>query len=89
MVVEIKHLLKEKGLQFKELADKLGVSDVALRQSLNGNPTYSRLKEVADILGVEVGDLFGATKKDEIICPKCGSNVSTGAKFCLECGEKL
>ena len=22
-------------------------------------------------------------------CPKCGSNVASGAKFCLECGEKL
>lgn len=73
MVIEIKHLLKEKGMQFKELADKLGVTDVALRQSLNGNPTYSRLKEVADILGVEVGELFGHQNKDVIICPKCGS----------------
>ena len=73
MIVDIKHLLKERGMQFKELADKLGVSDVALRQSLNGNPTYSRLKEVADILGVEVGELFGHQSKDTIICPKCGS----------------
>lgn len=73
MIVDIKHLLKERGMQFKELADKLGVSDVALRQSLNGNPTYSRLKEVADILGVEVRELFGHQDKDVIICPKCGS----------------
>lgn len=73
MIVDIKHLLKERGMQFKELADKLGVSDVALRQSLNGNPTYSRLKEVADALGVEVGELFGHSDKDAIACPICGS----------------
>ena len=23
------------------------------------------------------------------VCPKCGKNVPVGAKFCLECGEKL
>lgn len=23
------------------------------------------------------------------VCPKCGSNLPDGAKFCLECGEKL
>jgi membrane protease subunit (stomatin/prohibitin family) len=22
-------------------------------------------------------------------CPKCGAEVTSGAKFCLECGEKL
>ena len=23
------------------------------------------------------------------VCPKCGKDVVPGAKFCLECGEKL
>jgi predicted amidophosphoribosyltransferase len=23
------------------------------------------------------------------VCPKCGKDVPAGAKFCLECGEKL
>ena len=23
------------------------------------------------------------------VCPKCGKDVMTSAKFCLECGEKL
>ncbi len=27
--------------------------------------------------------------KFEAVCPKCGKSVPTGAKFCLECGEKL
>jgi predicted amidophosphoribosyltransferase len=23
------------------------------------------------------------------VCPKCGKDVPAGAKFCLDCGEKL
>lgn len=75
MVIEIKHLLKERGIQFKELAQKLGVTDVALRQSLNGNPTYSRLKEIADILNVEISELFDSTKP-QVICPHCGKPLN-------------
>lgn len=75
MVVDIKHLLKERGLQFKELANKLGVTDVALRQSLNGNPTLSRLQEIATALNVEVADLF-ASSKTQITCPHCGKPLN-------------
>ena len=42
----------------KELAEKVGISLVALSQSVNGNPTLSRLQEVADALEVDVIDLF-------------------------------
>ena len=52
-------------MQFQELAKRLGISDIALRQSLNGNPTYSRLKEIADVLNVEIGELF--TPKNDFI----------------------
>lgn len=41
-----------------ELAERMGVSLVALSQSVNGNPTMSRLQEVADALGVDILDLF-------------------------------
>lgn len=75
MVIDIKHLLKDRGIQFKELASQLGVTDVALRQSLNGNPTYSRLKEIADALGVEVAELF-ASSKSQVICPHCGKLIN-------------
>jgi len=41
-----------------EIANKIGITLVALSQSLNGNPTLSRLQDVADALGVDVIDLF-------------------------------
>ena len=41
-----------------EIAEKIGISPVNLSASLNGNPTLSRLEEVASVLGVQVKDLF-------------------------------
>ena len=46
----------------KELAEKIGILPITLSQSLNGNPTLSRLTEVAMILDVDVADLFREPK---------------------------
>lgn len=54
-IVEIAH---QKGLTMADIAKELGINRVNLSNSLNGNPTLSRLKEVAKILGVEVSELF-------------------------------
>ena len=61
MALRIKELCKEKQITMKEIAEKLGINPITLSQSLNGNPTLSRLQEVADILGVSVPELFEAT----------------------------
>lgn len=42
----------------KELAEKVGVTDIALRASLKGNPTVGTLEKVANALNVEVWELF-------------------------------
>lgn len=59
----IKRVAKEKGMTMAEIAEKLGISPINLSTSLNRNPTLKRLKEVADVLGVPVRELF----KDEDI----------------------
>lgn len=61
----------------KELATAMGVSDVALRQSLKGNPTIGTLQKIADILGVELWELFTAStsKGSNFTCPKCGAKL--------------
>lgn len=56
--LRLNELLKEKKMTMAELAKTIGINRVNLYNSLNGNPTYSRLKEVADVLGVEVSELF-------------------------------
>lgn len=58
MALKIKELCKEKNITMAEIAKKIGIQQIALSQSLNGNPTLSRLQEVAEILGVSVPELF-------------------------------
>ena len=57
-VSKIRVICKENGLTMADLADRLGITPVSLSQSLAGNPTYSRLKDIADILNVDIVELF-------------------------------
>jgi transcriptional regulator with XRE-family HTH domain len=58
MELRIVELAHSKGLTMADIAKQIGISRVNLSNSLNGNPTLSRLREVAKILGVEVSELF-------------------------------
>ena len=62
MTLRVKEICKEKGITMKEVAERIGINPITLTQSLNGNPTLSRLTEVAMILGVDVADLFREPK---------------------------
>jgi len=50
-----------------DIAKQIGISRVNLSNSLNGNPTLSRLTEVAKILGVEVAELFKPTSTGKTV----------------------
>ena len=58
MGLRIKEICKQKKISLTEVAQHIGINPISLSQSLNGNPTLSRLTEVASVLGVEVADLF-------------------------------
>ena len=66
MALRIKEIARAKGITMNEIADKIGINAVNLSTSLNGNPTLNRLQEVADILGVEISDLFTKENQTEI-----------------------
>lgn len=63
MPLKIKEVAKYKGMTMAQVAAKLGITPITLSQSLNGNPTLSRLTEVADALGVDVSELFVQPQK--------------------------
>ena len=63
-VVELAHA---KGLTMADIAKQIGISRVNLSNSLNGNPTLSRLSEVAKILDVEVAELFKPTSTSKTV----------------------
>lgn len=54
----IKEIIKEKGMTMQQLAERLGIHRTNLSTSLSGNPTLSRLEDIAIILDVKVTDLF-------------------------------
>lgn len=61
-IVEIAH---SKGLTMADIAKEIGISRVNLSNSLNGNPTLSRLREVAKVLDVPISELFKPVSADK------------------------
>jgi len=74
-MLRVKEICKQKGISQAELAKKMGVSASALNQSIVGNPSLDKLKDIANALEVTISELVGDQKEEEnaIICPKCGS----------------
>lgn len=71
MNYRIKEVCRQNGLMMKDLAEKLGMTEVGLSKSLNGNPTVGRLEEIAKVLGVDFMELF-EQESGTITCPNCG-----------------
>lgn len=78
--MDIKSIIKEKGYTIQEVADKIGVNRVTLTLTLQGNPTYKKMKEIAEAIGCNVADFFKdemqeleEQDKNTITCPKCGT----------------
>lgn len=88
MEYRIKELCKERGMLVKELAQKIGITDIGLRQSLNGNPTIGTLEKIASALGVEVAELFRPSGDTKIVCPHCGGEIIIKAESPSNHGEK-
>ena len=65
--MDIKSIIKEKGYTIQDVAKKMGVNRVTLTLTLQGNPTYKKLKEIADAIDCDIVDFF----RDEV------SNLST------------
>ncbi len=73
MKLRVKEILKSKGITSKELAAKIGMTETGLAIALGdkGNPPIKRLEEIANILEVDVVDLFQRTIRNEFRCPNC------------------
>lgn len=84
--MRIRDILKEQGITTKELAEKMGISQSALNQSISGNPSVKVLTNIADALNVPVWQLFAdpsdlSTKNaTTITCPHCGKEIQIDVK---------
>ncbi len=67
MILRIKEALKEKGITQIDLANELGISKVGINKIINGNPTVDTLQKIAQILDVDIKDLFVSSKGKETL----------------------
>lgn len=80
--MDIKKVVKEKGYTLTQVANLLGKTKGAMSQIVNGNPNISTLREIAKIIGCQVGDFFRdettpiPTQTQELTCPYCGKSIS-------------
>ena len=62
-----------KGITQKELAEKIGTTEVTLSRATNGNTSLDMVEKIANALGVEVAELFAQSQSNRVVCPKCGA----------------
>ena len=77
---DIKKKIKELGFTTQQIAEKLNISQQAVSQAINGNPSLSRLQEIAGALGIPVSELVSDNPESIIEpqqkCPYCGHDLN-------------
>lgn len=67
MKLRIKEVCQMRNTTQKELAEKLGVSEVTLSRASNGNTSLPLLEKIANILEIEISELFAPSSSGGII----------------------
>lgn len=77
MKLRIKEVCQMRNTTQKELAEKLGVSEVTLSRASNGNTSLPLLEKIANVLDIDVSELFSPSTREEgvIHCPNCGKEI--------------
>lgn len=73
--MDIKKVIKSKGLTVKEVAARMGIAKENLSVHINGNPSVQVLERIADAVGCEVGDFFEKSSNAPLTCPHCGKKI--------------
>lgn len=61
---KVKELCRQRGIQLKDLAQKMGIAPESLSRAINGNPQLSTIKSIAENLEIPISELF--TIKEQI-----------------------
>ena len=56
--LRVKEILKERGMKMYELAERMEIAPESLTRGLQPNTKYTKLKSIADTLGVPMRNLF-------------------------------
>lgn len=82
-MLRLLEILQEKKKTSKQLADVLDITETSLSRIVNGKqfPKPELLKKIAEILDVDIRELFEHTKDveqpqtNEFTCPNCGTKL--------------
>ncbi len=76
---DIKKRIRECGFTTQQIAESLGISQQAVSQAINGNPSLSRLEQIASSIGITVSELVADNPASHIEpqqkCPYCGHDI--------------
>ena len=82
--IDLKKAIKAQGFTLEAVAQKMGITKSAMSQLVSGNPTLSKLQEIAQVIGVPVAELVrfesGAQCQARLICPHCGREIEIEVK---------
>ena len=77
---DIKKKIRECGFTTQQIAESLGISQQAVSQAINGNPSLSRLEQIASAIGITVSELVADAPASHIEpqqkCPYCGHDLN-------------
>lgn len=82
MKLRIKEVCQMRNTTQKELAEKLGVSEVTLSRASNGNTSLPLIEKIANTLRIEISELFAPSNYEEGVmrCPNCGAKLELRKK---------
>ena len=58
MSLNIKKVIKEHGLEVREVAKRMGITPTGLSQHINGNPSVEVLERISNAIGCDISELF-------------------------------
>lgn len=66
------------------------IKDFAIKSTISEKGFKGLLSDVTDDISKELSDNAKTmSEENNVSCPKCGTNVVKGKKFCAKCGEKI
>ena len=77
MALNIKQAIKSRGIEVREIANRMGITPTGLSQHINGNPSVEVLTRIADAIGCDISELFDKPESEQniIVCPRCGTRL--------------
>lgn len=78
MELKIKEFMSERGVTSAWLAEKVGLSKVAISNIVTGKsyPSLDNLIKIAEALNTSITDLIGEKKgRRNRVCPHCGKEI--------------